>query len=219
MQLPKYLRFTKDQMENSHPWLAILDISVDLGTTPKTYLPLYVVNNTENISFGTPPQEYTAYAFSIAMPSQSSEGELGKTSLIVYDVGKTLRTYIEDLDGAHGSTVRLRIINTEYLANDEYSTGLHDYDDLTFEFDLIDVTIVNESITIGLGAPNLMRQSFPPGRYVANHCEWYGRFKGIECKYTGAATCNGTKASCAVLGNSANFGGFPGLDESGSRIA
>ena len=209
-QLPQRITFAKNQIETGSAWLAILDIMIPLAE------PLYlrVVNNNENIFFGTPPQEYTAYAFSISLPKQSSAGEIGTTQLVVQDVGKTLRKYIEDLNGGYGTTVLLRVINTDYL------TDTTDYAELSIDFDLMDAAIKDDNITFTLGAPNLLRQTFPPGRYIADHCQWISRFKGFECKYSGSETsCNGTRAQCRALGNTKNYGGFPGLADSSMRLA
>ncbi len=55
-----------------------------------------------------------------------------------------------------------------------------------------------------------------PKRSYQVGCDWAGRgrFKGVECKYAGAATtCDGTWAQCKSYGNQANYGGFRHLPQ------
>jgi phage-related protein len=217
--LPNPLLEAKNAFESTAPWLLLLDVVIPLAEP----LTLFIVNNNENISFGTPPQEYTAYPFSISLPTQTKDGEIPKTNLIVYDVDKTLRRYIDDLNGGYGTTVTLRLVHTDSLASQA------DYADLTLYFDLLEAIIDGSSISISLGAPNMMRQSFPPGRYIANHCLWVPHYGGVECKLpltsgdiynrTEFPLCPGTKAACAERNNTRNYGGHPGLSDSSLRIA
>lgn len=217
--LPNPLLEAKNAFESTAPWLVLLDITVPL-VDPIT---LFIVNNNENIFFGTPPQEYTAYPFSIALPAQTHAGEVAKTNLMVYDVDKTLRRYIDDLNGGYGTTAVLRLVHADSLTTQSY------YVDLTLYFDVLEASVDQNSISLSLGAPNMMRQAFPPGRYLANHCMWTARYGDVECKLpltgnndlnrTIYPLCQGTKADCSIRGNTKNFGGFPGLTENSLRIA
>lgn len=217
--LPNPLLEAKNAFESTAPWFLLLDIVVPL-VEPLT---LFIVNNNENIFFGTPPQEYTAYPFSLTLPTQTAQGEIPKTQLVVNDVDKALRRYIDDLNGGYGTTVMLRLVHADSLATQA------DYADLTLYFDLLEVTIEKDTISISLGAPNMMRQAFPAGRYMANHCMWTSRYGGVECKLplegnndinrTVYPLCQGTKADCAIRLNTPNYGGHPGLADNSLRIA
>jgi len=210
--LPARIINAKNRIDNPNPWLAILDIVVP--TTPP--LNLYVVNNSENITFVG--QEYTALPFSISLPKQSSAGEMHSTELTLEDVAGALRRYIKLLNGGYGTTVRLRVINTEYMDTES------DYSDLDVDFELLDVSSDQDgNLSFSLGAPNLMRQSFPPFRYLANNCAWASRYGGYECKASAATlatypTCAGTLTDCRERSNSANFGGHPGLSDTAMRM-
>ncbi|MEW5725866.1 MAG: hypothetical protein AB1896_22335 [Thermodesulfobacteriota bacterium] len=73
-------------------------------------------------------------------------------------------------------------------------------------------------MSFAVGGENLARRRFPRGRLLKEVCD--KRFKGARCKYAGsAATCSHTLTRCRELGNSANFGGFPGVGGGGVRIA
>jgi hypothetical protein len=96
--LPASIISSKNKVDNPYPWLVLLDIIIP--TTPP--LPLYIVNNNENVFFGSPAQEYTAVPFTVALPSQSSTGELSSTQLKLEDVAGTVRRYIRLLEGGMG---------------------------------------------------------------------------------------------------------------------
>lgn len=224
--LPNRIISAKNRIDNPNPWLVLLNVVIPLTPEP---LNLYIVNNNEDISFGTPPQVYTAVPFSIALPAQSSTGELQTTQLKLEDVGGAVRQYIKLLNGGFGTTVRLRVINAEYLdnagyAHDSYSNAA-DYAELDVEFDLLDVSGDKDGVlSFSLGAPNMMRQLFPPGRYLANNCMWAARYGSFECKLSAMKraiypTCDGTVENCRIRGNTANYGGHPGLAVTSLRIA
>jgi phage-related protein len=218
--LTTQLNTIKNRIADKGAWLMLLDIMVPTTPTP---LYLYIVNNNEDVEFGTPPQIYTAYPFSAQLPDQTSNGEWPSTTLSVHDVDHSLRRYIDDLNGGYGTTITLRLIHSEVL--DDAS----DYDALTLYFDLLEATIVDQSINFKIGAPNLMRQASPPYRYLANHCAWASHYGGVECKLpltssdgfnrTAFPTCNGTRQDCDARNNSKNFGGYPGLSEKMTKVA
>lgn len=213
--LPNELIFSKNKIESTFPYLALLDIVVPLAEP----LNIFIVNNNENVSFGTPPQVYTAFPFSILLPKQSSTGEISKTQLRVHDVDNTMRQHIEALNGGPGTTVKLRVVNFEYMVDRDW------YTELEFDFDLLDASISKDEITLGLGAPNMLRQAYPPARYTTNVCQWAHRFYGgYECKLSAAARvtypkCNGTRTACKIRNNTRNFGGYPGLSDSSIKLA
>lgn len=70
------------------------------------------------------------------------------------------------------------------------------------------------TLTLGPSAdPALSRLPFR--EYGGGICT-YRRFKGAQCGYSGSATeCDRLPATCAALGNSARFGGFPSLPKDG----
>lgn len=218
--LPLELLLAKNAIEDTYPWYLLLDIDIPINPGhQEDNLQLYIVNNRDPITFNA--QVYTAYPFGISLPTQTSAGEMPKTELTVHDVDKTLRRYIDDLNGGYGTTVILRLVHADSLAVD--------YSDLTLYFDLMEATIDKDLILISLGAPNLMRQAYPPGRYMSDYCQWTEHYGGVECKLPLAGnngknrtiypTCNGSKAACEERANTLNFGGHPGLSEKGLRVA
>lgn len=202
--LPLNLLLAKNQIGQTSPWLILL--SVTLTDDPPTTL--YLVKNNEDITFQS--QVYTATSFELDASKESSKGEIPSISLRVCNVTRVLQSYLEELNGAVGATVKITIVNAAHLTEN--------YAELEMTFDVMSTSSDAMWVTFNLGAPNPLRSRFPKFRYLANHCGWI--FKSRECNYTGGATeCARTLDACQALGNSPRFGGHPGLNNYGIRLA
>lgn len=201
--LPQALVQEKNAISSNNPWLVLVDLQ--LPGAPNYYF----VSNNENVSFRG--RTYTAFPFMLDAMTESSSGEVPTVGLRVANVTQIIHAWLEDLDGAVGSTVVIRVVNTGHL--DE------DYAELELEFIILSTTADAEWITFTLGASNPLRRRFPKYRYISSHCNWAGNFKGVECRYSGATTsCDGTWESCEALNNTRNFGGYRGLSEKGWKV-
>lgn len=202
--LPLNLLLAKNQVGQTSPWLILL--TVTLTDSPPTTL--YLVKNNEDITFQS--QVYTATSFELDASKETSKGEIPSLSLKVCNVTRVLQAYLEELTGAVGATVTIRIVNAALLAED--------YSELEMTFDVMSTSSDAMWVTFNLGAPNPLRSRFPKFRYLANHCGWI--FKSRECNYTGGATdCARTLQACQALSNSPRFGGHAGLSNQGIRLA
>lgn len=200
--LPLNLLLAKNRMAQTSPWLILLDVDLKNGTI------LRLVKNNEDITFNS--QVYAATAFELDASRESSKGEIPSLNLKVCNVTRILQAYLEDLNGAVGSTVTTRIVNAAYLSEN--------YSELEMTFDVMATSSDAMWVTFRLGAPNPLRSRYPRFRYIAGHCGWV--FKSRECNYTGASTdCARTLDACKGLGNSPRFGGYPGLNNYGIRLA
>jgi phage-related protein len=204
--LPEELLLIKNEI-NQSAWIIFIDVTLTDGTI------FYLVNNNEDINFfknsDGSAQLYTATAFDIDSNSENVKGELPFVSLRITNVTRLLQSYLEDLDGAIGSTIVLRVVNVDNLSSD--------YADLTWEFDVVGTSSDLFWVTFTLGMPNPIRRRFPLYRYIATACNW--RFKGIECAYASTWTvCNRTFDDCEIRNNTARFGGFLGLKQGGLRV-
>lgn len=185
------------------PWLALLDIVVPNQS------PIYLVNNTENITFQG--RTYIRSSFVPEIPKQTAGGEIQPATLRVENVTGTLVPILEAYAGAVGAAITVTLVNAALLTED--------YAELTLEFDILHTAIKGDWITFTLGAPNPILQEWPPLSY-GPMCQWARFFKGAECGYTGPlTTCAGTIEDCRARGNSANFGGHRGLNSTGVRLA
>lgn len=198
LSIPTVLINEKNKLYTPNPWLVLLDIVLDDDHK------LYFVSNNENITFDG--QEYTAFPFNLDPTSQSTEGTIPTVSLQVCNVTQIIQGYLEDLDGAVGAKVTIRVVNANYLEAD--------YADLEMTFSVLASSADAEWITFTLGAENPLRRRFPVARFIATHCNW--EFKGVECAYAGAeTTCSRTFDACSALVNTRRFGGYVGLSQKG----
>lgn len=199
--LPAVLVREKNKLYTPDPWLVLLEIALDADTR------LYFCSNNEDILFAG--QTYTAFPFYLEPTKQSSKAELPTVSLKVCNVTQLIHAYLEDLDGAIGAKVTVRVVNAGHLSEN--------YSELEMTFNVVASQAEADWITFTLGAASPLRKRFPQHRYIALHCNW--EFKGFECAYGGIeTTCDRTLKRCKQLGNSARFGGYPGLNQKGWRI-
>ena len=195
------LAIEKNKLATPNPWLVLLDITLTDSTC------FFLVNNTEDVTFNG--QVYTACPLDIQPPKESSKGEIPSAQLRISNATRVLQGYLEALTGGIGSSVLLRIVNAGLLEEN--------YSDLEMTFYVLSCVCNAQWVTFNLGAPSPLRKRFPLYRYIASHCNW--QYRGAECGYNGAiADCTRTLDDCRNHGNSARFGGFPGLQGGGLRI-
>ncbi|MCE5334272.1 MAG: DUF1833 family protein [Desulfobacteraceae bacterium] len=199
--LPSILVREKNRLFTPDPWIVLLDIN--LSDTTK----LYFCSNNEDIIFSS--RIYTAFPFFLEPTKQSSKGDIPTISLKLCNVTQLVQSYLEDLDGAVGSEIVVRVVNAGYLSED-YSESETRFTVLSSEADA-------EWITFTLGSASPLRRRFPQHRFISLHCNW--EFKGLECAYSGSEEeCDRSFKRCEAIGNTERFGGFPGLNLNGWRI-
>lgn len=202
--LPLELRIEANKLSSDTPFLPLLRITLLDGTV------IRLVNNTEDITFQG--QVWTAFPFEIEFGGESARGELTFANIKVCNVTQALQPYVEEQGGGVGATVDIIIVNPAHLSAN--------YDELTLSFTCLACSCTSHWITFRLGDKNLMLQRFPLYRYYAKHCNW--TYRGIECGYNGPLNntpCARDLEACRLRGNTARFGGFPGLDARGLRFA
>lgn len=205
MPLDPLIILEKNKLATDSSWLVTLDITF---TEPGTDT-IYLVNNTENITYGG--QEYTAFPFEIDVESQKTTGEIQSFTVRVSNITGALEPYIEAADGCIDAAVTIRYVNTACLTAS--------FADFEIDYEIVGCEIARDWVTFTLGAPNPMRRRYPMDRYIPRQCNWVRHFKDIECKYTGAdTTCTGTYTDCVEKDNVANFGGYLGMDDMKLRL-
>lgn len=201
--LPSAIVAEKNKIATKSAWLILLEITLTDDTVMR------FVRNTEDITFSG--NVYSAMPFDFD-PIEDQRGMIPTVNLRISNVTRLLQSYLEDLDGGIGSTVKISVVNSDLLSET--------YTELDLTFEVIGASSDVHQINFILGMPNPLNKRFPLFRYIANHCNWVSRFKGVECGYAGVeTTCNGTLARCRELSNSPRFGGFIGLDTGGVRFA
>ncbi len=199
--IPSVLIQEKNKLATPNPWIVLLDIVLD--STHK----LYFCSNNEDITFSG--QVYTAFPFVLDATTENNKGEIPSVSLKVANVTQIIHAYLEDLDGAVGATVTIRVVNAAYLSQN--------YSELEMTFTVVSTSADSEWIEFTLGAPNPLRRRYPVYRFISGHCNW--EFKGLECDYSGSASeCDRSWEQCEKIGNTKRFGGYRGLSEKGWKI-
>lgn len=181
--LPANIIIEKNKLASPNPWLILLEIT--LTDTDATILRF--VRNTEDVIFEG--NTYTAFPFEIEPTKQGSKGEIPTITLSVSNITRVLQTYLDELEGGIGSTVKIIVINTKHLSED--------YSELEMIFDVIACHSTVQWVVFTLGAPNPLRQRFPLERYLALHCSFV--FESAECSYIGKTITGITKAANAKV--------------------
>jgi phage-related protein len=176
---------------------------------------LYLVRNTEDISYDS--HTYTAFPFEMDATKQLAKGEIPSTSIQVCNINQVMQAYIEDLDGLIGETITIKVVSKP-VGQVSYLLAA------TFAYDIIGCSADTNWVTWSLGAPNPLFKRFPINRFIANHCNFVGRFNQTineECGYydgNPATTCDGSLSRCQELVNSSHYGGFPGTGKGNVRL-
>jgi hypothetical protein len=212
--LPANLLAAKNIFGQDSCWLMLLTIVLPAPVST-TYR---IVPNNENVTFQSNP--YTAFPVEMDLPKESSTGEIPYLTLRVSNVTRVLQGHIETLNGAHGTTIRMVIVNVANLGED--------YTELTVDFEVLNTTCNAQWVVFKCGTFNPLRRRLLD-KYFALHCNHHfnspavrasGDNTGCECGYTGSdTTCKRTLEACVAKNNSAYFGGFPGLENGGIRFA
>lgn len=211
MPLPTVVTQESNKIATKSAWLVLLDVT--LNDSSSTIF--YITNNNEDVVFSG--QTYSSLPFELDIRKDSLKGEIPSLNLRITNITRILMTYLEETSGAIGSSVLIRVVNSDLLSED--------YSDLEMTFDVIGCSYGEEWIEFSLGAPNPLRSRFPLYRYIADKCRFVGEFnRGTgnrpRCKYAGLdTTCSGTLTDCESKSNQNNFGGFQGLQGGNVRIA
>lgn len=195
----------KNALHGGSPFLLLLEIHI-----PGIDEALRVVMNTEDIHWRG--KQWQAIQFEIDEIEQGTEGEVPQVELRIANPERVLEPYVDMYDtyikrnGFEPVTVHLYVINTA-----ELSSGAPVVD---HEYELKAPECSADWVTFTLGASNPFDWRFPQDRILKAHCRF--RFRDRRCNYKGAAaSCAHTLADCRAKGNSARFGGFPGIGRAG----
>ena len=199
--IPAALLLEKNKLSTDDPWLLLVELNLGGNI-------IRITNNNEDVTFAS--ATYTSFPFTLEPSSETTEGQLPVASITLGNASRTLQYYIESLNGAVGSTVKVIVVNAAHLGED--------YSELELTLTVLSAKADEAWLTLSLGAENILRKRFPLYRYISNNCNWI--FKEVECAYAGAdTTCKRTYADCLAKGNLARFGGYKGISEKGYKFA
>ena len=187
-------KLEKNRLDDSGVWLLLLELRFSSDTT------IRICKNNENINWNG--YEWVAFPFEIDNVQDTTKGSIPTVQLRVSNVDRIMQSYAEQYDGAIGSTVVLRIVNSNYLSSTT--------PEVEEKFMISSVDADRDWVYITLSIMNPIRMVFPKEKFIRNFCRF--KFKGQRCGYTGSDTsCNHTLEDCETKGNKDRFGGFPGI--------
>ncbi len=164
--------------------------------------PIYIVNNNANIAWND--QEYLAFPFKLGSINYDGK-ETPNITLSVSNITRSVGAALAQVKGGGGTEVILRVVNSKLLNE---PAMLEEY------FIVKDSGRDGTWCSITLGVQDEGQKRFPEERVMRNFCSYISStgFKGIKCAYAGTETaCDGTLIRCRALGNSARYGGAPGV--------
>lgn len=160
-----------------------------------------LARNNEDLEWDS--ETWQAFEFDLDTVNEAGKGEIPAVVAKVSNVTGEIQQYIEAANGASGTPIIIRVINTKTggaaLLELSYILDRISYDELVMSFHLT-------------GANSLTRR-IPRWRYLKNFCRFGGNYGGIDCGVSAATvtsfpTCDGTYEQCLARSNSARFGGF-----------
>lgn len=197
----------KNALHGGNPFLLLLAISV-----PGVADVLRVVLNTEDIIWRG--AEWKAMEFELDEIGQGA-GEVPQVELRVANPSRVFDPYIDQYDawvkkyGFSPISVHIIVINTADMVS---GAAVVDH-----EYELVTPKSTEQWVTFTLGASNPFEARFPLDRILKTHCRY--KFRDRRCGYSGTVTtCGHTLSDCRKRGNSARFGGFPGIGRAGIYI-
>ena len=189
----------KSRVHSENSYIVLMEIKIldgDLNVVET----LRFCQNTENLTFEG--NLFIASSFSIDASQEVNQEP--RISVQAQDQKKMLWSKLDAYDGGGDFPVRVVIVNTENIDAPA---------EIDEEFTIQHASCANFVVSIELGAENPLMLRFPRRRQHRNRCPW--RYKGVQCKYSGAMTeCDFTydgANGCIAHGNELNFGGFTGI--------
>ncbi|MEO9387061.1 MULTISPECIES: DUF1833 family protein [Chromobacterium] len=196
----------KSKVASEAAYLLFVEIFVPDKATGEIIETIRIVNNTDDLTFNG--ARYSALQFDLDVKQEA--GGLPAITLSIRDPKGVIRAYMEQYQGGVDFTVAIHAA---------FSSALDAPPDTSEFFMVTSASAPSYGAVFVLGAENPLSQPFPRRRMRRDYCAW--RYKGAECKYQGGMpTCDYTLKGpngCAAHGNTINFGGAPGINNSGIR--
>lgn len=196
----------KNKLYSSTPFVILVDLQVIDPTTGTTVTTLYLARNNEDVVYGGNTYLKANFEFQY----EATAGEFPSVSISVNDMTNAIQAIMQNYGGGVGSTLTIYVVNTDQL--DQPADNIE-------YFDVLGARAANYVVQWTLGGENILSRQFPKRKQFKNRCNW--RYKGTECGYAGVLdscdlSLDGANG-CSVHNNSANYGGFPGINASNVR--
>lgn len=196
----------KSRVASDAAYLIFLEIFVPDPETGDIIDTIRLVNNPEDVVLNS----ITFYSMQFDLSVKAEAGGLPSVNLSIFDPKGIVRSYMEQYQGG---------VDFEVAVHAAFSNALDAPPDATEYFIVTSASAPDYSASFTLGAENPLSQPFPRRRLRRDYCGW--RYKDHRCKYAGTMpSCDYSLQGdngCAAHGNTINFGGAPGINNSGIR--
>jgi hypothetical protein len=146
------------QLEIAQPFVPTIDLALNDG--PDTHIRL--VRDTRACTIAG--SVYAASGFDAQVLGVSKRDGIPTFTVAISDPANQIRPYLQTTNYFAGATVTFAVIAADLLTLD--------YEDLVTEYDVIKAWPRAEYVHMVVGGPNLLRQRFPWGRFLADLCEY-----------------------------------------------
>lgn len=188
---------------------------------------LYLVDSNFDVTYAG--NLYKSFPLQFSGANISTDGTIDKASITVSNVSRVLMPLIEEYDGLSGCSVSVITVYEKFLdfvytyAVDgtltiEPNAGKDAAANIRDEY-IIDSYSANEStVSFQLNAVIDFTIKVPRRRFTPYSCYW--RYKDADtCGYAGTLpSCDKSVTDCEAHGNSARYGGFPGIPNNVRRL-
>jgi len=211
----------KNRLASPNIWMVLLKVTIIDGTI------LRIVQNKEFVIWPVINGDtYAAFPFDLGETSESSKGEIPSATLRMSNISRSIMPYLESNNGLVDSIVNVYVVNSLNVYTPSKGWGTNNNNPaVELEFKIMASSYDRQWIYFTLGGTNIFNKRFPRNKVYRNICRYSGAlgtengFKGARCQYSGSVSkCDRALVTCRLLGNSINFGGFPGVGSKGIYV-
>jgi len=199
LYLPPELIAEKNELYTTGAMLELLEVRMADGQTMR------LANNAADVIWGG--QVWQKFAFDGGDQTENSDGEVPDVTIRVCNAardaaGKTVEDYLEEtVNGLVGDTVIYRQVHAAHLSEQAVLEAI---------FTNMQAQADDQWVTFNLGAENFFLGRFPGNIYRRDVCRYKPWQTGV-CAYVNNPACDRRFGTCIDLGQSAVYGGQPGI--------
>jgi len=210
-----------------------------LNSSLTGFEPMYYINNNQDVysfnmtasgNLGATEQLYTGFPIERGLIKNSLDGTISEISVSIPNTNRVMEAVIQNNNYLRGNEVYImtgfgKSLPTGNTAN---HIGISpDRFSIMKEKMFVDGVASDENAVTFLCKPKFsLRNVVLPGRTYSRECFWAMRktYRGTEClgnRHINATLypkCDGTLEQCRERGNTARYGGFPGIPGKGFSI-
>lgn len=200
----------KNALASDGVWAILIEMNVpQLEEVAEADRYIRICSDNEDITWNG--KVWQSFPFSMDEIGDHTKGEIPQFAVRISNINHIVQGHIELAHGMVGSIVKIFVINTNIQLKGVAAP------EIELEFMVKSTNVDNRWATFILGVTSPY-STLIGKRMLRTGCRYSGLtgtqngFKGPLCKYRGSQEeCDKTLRQCRELGNSVNFGGFPGV--------